>query len=87
MGACPWPRDRQSQLSLLLKAKPVTILVGSTPGDNKNINGVLLFESSRALFKSITGGSINVEPSSLEIKFDIANDNRSNLKHLTNNIF
>lgn len=65
------------------------MLVGSTPADNKNINGVLLLESSKALFTSITGGSINFEPSSglSEIKFAIANDNLSNLKHLTNSSF
>jgi len=72
---------------LLLEAKPTNVLVGSTPGDNKNINGVLQLESSRALLTSITGGSINLEPSLSEIKFVIANDNLSSRKDLTNNIF
>jgi len=72
---------------LLLVAKPTNVLVGSTPGDNRNINGVLQLESSRALLTSKTGGSINLGPSLLEIKFVIANDNLSNRKDLTNNIF
>jgi len=63
------------------------MLVGSTPGDNKNINGVKLLESSRALFTSNTRGSVNCRPSFSVTKFDIANDNLSNLKLRTNKSF
>lgn len=63
--------------------KLIIILIGSTPDDNRNINGVLLLESSRAPGRFIAVVSKNCRPSFSETKFDIANESLSSLKHLT----
>ena len=88
IGDWPCPRDNEKKRSVIFEdsTRASSVDVGSTPGDNTKMSGMVAMESSRTALTSSTGGSTKRAPSVLIKKEVTQYEIRSRRNARTNRI-